>query len=106
MVKNYKKPKSYLDARSWLLVYAEMHADKPPNSNQLWLPAGIKYFYHAAYVRDRVSRGCQDVAGITVWNKMWRAELPFIIIRPQHGPFKHCESCDYLKLLMHEAQDR
>jgi hypothetical protein len=41
------------DARSWLESYAEAHGEKSPMTGLVFLPAGRRAFYHAAYVYDR-----------------------------------------------------
>ena len=41
------------DARSWLESYADAHGEKSPMTGLVFLPAGRRAFYHAAYVFDR-----------------------------------------------------
>ena len=52
-------PQKYLDARQWLIVYAEKFGSWNPARDRCHLPAGRREFYHAAYVADRVQQGCR-----------------------------------------------
>lgn len=96
----------YCSARSWLLAYAEKHADTSPIRDSLFLPAGRKQFYWAAYYRDRVAQGVptQDIASLSYFLQMWRQELPWIELRAPSGPFTHCGLCDFMKLAIANAK--
>ena len=52
-------PQKYLDARQWLIVYADKFGSWNPARDRCHLPAGRREFYHAAYVADRVQQGCR-----------------------------------------------
>lgn len=99
---------AYLDARAWLLDYANVHADSSPLNNNLWLPHARKYVFWTAYWQDRtqIGKDSSEIAGLKYFLKMWRTELPWVKVRPTSGPFTHCGLCDYLKMLISSATDK
>ncbi len=40
-----RRPLAYMDARAWLLDYAQTHGDTSPLCNKIFLPAGRKQFF-------------------------------------------------------------
>lgn len=79
----------YISCRSWLIVYAERHADHSPMDGLLWLPVGRAQYYYAIYREDCRRSGCSEsaVASIQTFLEMWRFELPWIKIRLSNSPF-------------------
>jgi hypothetical protein len=97
---------TYIQARAWLLEYAETHADTSPLRDSLFLPAGRRQYYWAAYYHDRHAKGIPEsqVASQSYFLKMWRQEFPWIELRQPSGPFTHCGLCDYLKMAISDAK--
>ena len=108
-------PQKYLDARQWLIVYAEKFGSWNPARDRCHLPAGRREFYHAAYVADRVQQGCRPpqeerkgkrrisdsiVAERRAFLRAWSVELPWLLVNVSAGTFVHCPLCDYLALLI------
>ena len=98
--------KKYVEARSWLLAYADVHADSSPLRDSLYLPAGRRQYYYAVYFRECVTRGRppSEIASLDYFLMMWRREFPWIELRAPSGPFTHCGLCDYLKMVIGNAQ--
>jgi len=109
-------PLKYLDARGWLIHYAEKLASWNPTKERAWLPAGRKSFFYAEYCLDRKTQGCRDqetdgavtkrpkhsqtiVASLRVFLRAWQ-ELPWLTISSDVGTFVRCGLCDYLRLLI------
>ena len=97
----------YMDARAWLLDYAEVHGDTSPLNDCIFLPSGLKQFYYASYYRDRLARNVrkEEIASIVTFLRVWRVELPWVKIRAPNGPFTHCGICEYLKMLIAATLD-
>ena len=38
--------------------------------------------------------------------KVWRQELPWLVLRSASGPFTHCGLCDYLHMSISDAHDQ
>ena len=66
-------PVVYLDARSWIEVYADTH-DNNPQKDQKILHAGRKSFYYRQYVYDRKQQNLPDesIASESTFLKAWR----------------------------------
>jgi len=47
----------------------------------------------------------EHVASETYFLKVWRQELPGLVLRSASGPFTHCGLCDYMRMLITEAVD-
>ena len=114
-IRNTVWPQKYLDARQWLVTYAEKFGSWNPARDKCHLPAGRREFYHAAYVTDRVQQGCrpqQDgggkrrktedtiVADVKTFLRAWSVELPWLLVNVSVGTFVHCPLCDYVKFLI------
>lgn len=101
-----QKSPVYIQARAWLLQYSEVHADTSPLHDHLFLPAGRRQYYWAAYYRDCVAKGVSgsEIASLSYFLKMWRQEFPWIQLRSPNGPFTHCGLCDYLKMAISDAK--
>ena len=91
------KPKLLLDARQWLEVYADTHAEQSPISLTSYLPGGRKQFYWLIYERDRKLQRRQ-AASLAVFLQAWRDETPWIVIPRRQGKFMRCALCEWLKL--------
>ena len=97
LLQNTSQPKHYLDARSWLVHYADTHADKSPISLECYLPAGRKSFYHSAYVHDRKANNL-PFASLPVFLAAWRCECPWLVVMKSVSKFVKCNLCEYLKM--------
>ena len=96
LIQNTSRPKLYLDARNWLMHYADTHAEKSPISLESYLPAGRKAFYHAAYVHDRKTSNML-YAALSVFLAAWRCECPWLVVMKSVSKFVKCNLCEYLK---------
>ena len=114
-IANAAWPQKYLDARQWLISYADKFGSWNPARDRCHLPAGRREFYHAAYVADRVQQGCrppQDggerkrrisdgiIAEPRAFLRAWSVELPWLLVNVSAGTFVHCPLCDYIELLI------
>ena len=108
-------PQKYLDARQWLLAYADKFGSWNPARDRCHLPAGRREFYYAAYVADRVQQGCRPpqeggkrkrriedniIAEPRAFLRAWSVELPWLLVNVSAGTFVHCPLCDYIELLI------
>ena len=96
LIQNTNQPKKYLDARNWLVHYADTHAEKSPISLESYLPAGRKSFYHAAYEHDR-KKACRPLAALSVFLAAWRCECPWLVVMKSVSKFVKCNLCEFLK---------
>ena len=96
LIQNTNQPKKYLDARNWLVHYADTHAEKSPISLESYLPAGRKSFYHAAYEHDRKKAG-RTFAVLSVFLAAWRCECPWLVVMKSVSKFVKCNLCEFLK---------
>ena len=95
LIENTSQPKLYIDARNWLVHYADAHAEKSPISLECYLPAGQKSFFHAAYVRDRNKAG-RPFATLPVFLAAWRCECPWLVVMKSVSKFVKCNLCEHL----------
>ena len=58
-IKNTNKPALYLDARMWLLHYADIAGDHSPMEVETFLPQGRKSCYYWMYRNNRQSLGLE-----------------------------------------------
>ena len=96
LIQNTSQPKLYIDARSWLVHYADTHAEKSPISLECYLPAGRKSFYWAAYVHERKKAGIR-AASLPVFLAAWRCECPWLVVMKSVSKFVKCNLCEYLR---------
>lgn len=96
LIQNTSQPKLYIDARSWLVHYADTHAEKSPISLECYLPAGRKSFYWAAYVHERKKAGMRW-ASLAVFLAAWRCECPWLVVMKSVSKFVKCNLCEYLR---------
>ena len=96
LIQNTNKPKNYIDARNWLVHYADTHAEKSPISLECYLPAGRKRFYHAFYEHERNTAG-RPFASLSVFLSAWRTECPWLVVMKSVSKFVKCGLCEYLK---------
>ena len=99
LIANTSNPKLYLDARTWLVQYADTHADQSPISLEYLLPSGRKFFYHAQYEHERITQKHQ-CASLKVFLKAWRIECPWLVVVKSISKFVKCGLCEYLKMLI------
>ncbi len=115
-------PQKYLDARQWLLEYAEKHASWNPGKSSAHLPSGRRSFYYAQYEHDRSQvqgrrpqheegGGCKRkrdfesyIADEKTFLKAWATELPWLRVDVSLGSFVHCGLCEYLRMLIDQTQ--
>ena len=97
LVQNTSQPKKYLDARNWLVHYADTHAEKSPISLESYLPAGRKAFYHSAYMHNRKTSN-MPYAALPVFLAAWRCECPWLVVMKSVSKFVKCNLCEYLKM--------
>ena len=96
----------YVSARSWLLEYAQTHGDTSPLTPCYFLPCGLKQFYWATYWTQEREKNSVNIAGLSLFCKVWQRELPFIKIRTSSTPFTACGLCQYLKMLAASQQEQ
>jgi len=99
LITNTANQKLYLDARTWLVQYAETHADQSPISLEYLLPSGRKFFYHAQYEHERIAQKL-PYAGLNTFLKAWRLECPWLVVVKSISKFVKCGLCEYLKMLI------
>ena len=93
------KPTLYLDARMWLLNYADIAGDHSPMEMVTLLPQGRKSCYYCMYRNNRQTLR-QQFASLQTFLEVWRHELPWLKIAKSLCKFIHCLVCDYLKDLI------
>ena len=81
---------SYRQCRAWLLDYAKVHADTSPMEDKMFLPCAKKQHYWALFYFDLKKHGHADIPSRDTFLKVWRVELPFIVVRPPFGAFSSC----------------
>lgn len=91
------KPNLHIDARTWLVCYAEAQAESSPMKLELYLPAGRKRYYYELYAYERKQQG-KPACELALFYRMWRHELPFICICKSHSMFTRCGCCEYLRM--------
>jgi hypothetical protein len=96
LIQNTNKPKQYIDARNWLVHYADTHSDRSPISLECYLPAGRKAFYHAMYEHERKAAG-KPSASLSVYLAAWRVECRWLVVMKSVCKFVKCNLCEYLK---------
>ena len=96
LIENTSQPKLYIDARNWLVHYADTHAEKSPISLECYLPAGRKSFYWMAYVHERKKAG-RKWASLPVFLAAWRCECPWLVVMKSVSKFVKCNLCEYLR---------
>ena len=93
LIRNTNKEKLYLDARRWLLHYAETAGGHSPMDIDTYLPKGRKQCYWAMYVHVRRP---EPYAALSTFCEAWRTELPWLKIASSLTKMIHCGVCDYL----------
>jgi len=105
-IKNLAKSHRYIDAREWLEVYAETHAEQSPMTGIFHLPSARRSLYYELYVHDRTQSGGSlahldgKPADYVTFREMWRHECGHIVIAKSESMFIKCGVCEYLKGLL------
>lgn len=99
MIKPTSKDPKYLDAREWLEVYADRHAEQSPMTGAFCLPSGRKTLYWAQYVYEREQEpgGSTAPASCSTFMKAWKRECPHIVVTKSVAMFTRCGLCDFLQ---------
>lgn len=83
-IKLHAKAGRYLDARAWLEVYAETHAEQSPSNGHFVLPHGRRSLYYLAYRHDRMQEDLAhldgECANQVTFMEAWRVELPHVVV--------------------------
>ena len=102
MIRGGSHDQKYLDARAWLIVHADTHAELSPKTHESWFPSGRKIFYYYMYEADRQANK-RPYASYDVFLTAWRCETPWIKIARSLSTFTQCGMCNYLKALLDET---
>ena len=102
LIKPTNKDPKYVDAREWLEVYAERHAEQSPMTGAFMLPAGRKVLYWLQYVHERLSEPeyrarIGDPASRGTFMKAWNRECPHIVVSKSLTMFTRCGLCEFLQ---------
>jgi hypothetical protein len=103
-LRNTNKAKKYLDAASWIKVYAETHGEISPMTGLIHLPSGRKSLYYLAYLADRETDNLAHLDGSpaeqVTFLDAWRTECPYVLVTASQSMFTRCGVCEYLKALI------
>jgi hypothetical protein len=96
------KDPRYIDAREWLEVYADQHAEQSPMTGAFLLPAGRKVLYWLQYVHERLSEPAVrarigEPASRTTFMRAWKRECPHIVVTKSLTMFTRCGLCEFLQ---------
>jgi hypothetical protein len=118
------KDNVYLGVRQWLEWYAAAHAELSSQDFKAYLPAGRKITYFYSYrvdmlkpgrgmwpensplevLRREQQPGKEDgVASENLFLRVWRWEVPWLIVHSCKCMFTSCSVCSYLTLLIQQC---
>ena len=102
LVKPRNKDPKYIDAREWLEIYADRHAEQSPMTGAFMLPSGRKMLYWLQYEYERYSElgiaaRIGTPAAYSTFLLAWRKECPHIVVVKSMTMFTRCGLCDFLQ---------
>ena len=102
LVKNRSKDQRYVDAREWLELYAEKHAEQRPMTGAFMLPSGRKTLYWLQYMYERenepnLKQRIGSPASQSTFMTAWKRECPHIVVTKSVSMFTRCGLCDFLQ---------
>ena len=112
----------YLGVRQWLEWYAANHAELSSTDFKAYLPTGRRINYYYPYRLDMLKPGRgqwpersplavllqqeaaeTNVAGTVTFLRVWRWEVPWLIVHHCKCMFTACAVCSYLTLLVEQC---